>query len=507
MSATAVAEPYPRIADKSSSSMLGRLFEIDLSRPFAFVALAIAFVASRAPFINIGYGTDPDAWRVAQSGYWLWDNHEFYPSRLPGYPIPEFASAAVIKGGWLATNSLTLLVSLVGVWFFARIVRELGLPNRALIVAGFAFTPLLWINSMTTMDYMWALTFILASYYFLIKEQTGWSALLLGCAAASRSTSLLMIVPFLVYLWRDGRRDETRDFIVWTIAVPVLAYLPIAWRYGAGFLTFYDTKVAYLNVLRLLGKDTLGLIGAMGVLGATALSLPRLLKLPRDFVHDKNVSVWVIAIVIALLVFSRLPHESAYLIPLYPFGFLIMAKYFQRFVLLGAVSLIVLAGFVDLTSPGDEINRRAFTHARLGQGLVLSNRDTMNAQLKFTHDIENADIPDNSIVSIGFIFPQFAVLNRDTFEPGLLEEDTSSISQLSDKGKAEDKARKKIFVWLLDYADFEKYKKQNYNFYYTQDAGRSTAALYDYRPGIVGEKLIDVGRGPSGSSGAARTDR
>ena len=89
----------------------------------------------------------------------------------------------------------------------------------------------------------------------------------------------------------------------------------------------------------------------------------------------------------------------------------------------------------------------------------------------------------------------------------MLEEDTSSISQLSDKGKAEDKARKKIFVWLLDYADFEKYKKQNYNFYYTQDAGRSTAALYDYRPGIVGEKLIDVGRGPSGGSGAARTDR
>ena len=108
-----------------------------------------------------------------------------------------------------STNSLTLLVSLVGVWFFARIVRELGLPNRALIVAGFAFTPLLWINGMTTMDYMWALTFILASYYFLIKEQTGWSALLLGCAAASRSTSLLMIVPFLVYLWRDGRRDPT----------------------------------------------------------------------------------------------------------------------------------------------------------------------------------------------------------------------------------------------------------------------------------------------------------
>ncbi len=507
MSATAVAEPYTPATRTRSSSGISRVFEIDLSQPIAFVALAIAFVASRAPFINIGYGTDPDAWRVAQSGYWLWDNHEFFPSRLPGYPIPEFASAAVIKGGWLATNSLTVLVSLIGVWFFARIVRELELPNRGLIVVGFAFTPLLWINSMTTMDYMWALTFILGSYYFLIKEQTGWAALLLGCAAASRSTSLLMIVPFLVYLWRDGRGDETRDFVVWTLAVPVVAYLPIAWRYGAGFLTFYDAKVGYLNVLRLLGKDCLGLIGATGVIVASAISLPRLIKLPRDFVRDKNVSVWVIAIVIALAVFSRLPHEAAYLIPLYPFGFFIMARYFQRFVLLGAVSLIVFAGFVDLTSPGDNINQRAFTHAHLGQGLLLSNRDTMKAQIQFVHDIENADIPDNSVISLGFVFPEFAVLNRDRLQPGLLEEDTSSISQLSDKGKSEDVAHKKIYVWLLSYADYEKYKAQGYGFYYTQDAGRSTAALYGYRPGIVGEKLIDVGRGPSGNSGAARTDR
>ena len=507
MSSAAVAEQATRRREMTHSNAVERILNFDLSQPLAFLGLAMAYVASRAPFVNIGFGTDPDAWRVAQSGYWLWDQHSFYPSRLPGYPIPEFASAAVIKGDWLATNSLTVLVSLVGLWFFARIVRELGLPNRGLLVAGFAFTPLLWINSMTTMDYMWALTFILASYYCLIKERTGLAGLLLGCAAASRSTSLLLIVPFLVYLWRDGKRAETRDFVVWTLAVPVIAYLPIAWRYGAGFLTFYDTKIGYLNVLRLLGKDCLGLIGATGVILAIVISLPRLAMLPRDFMRDKNVSVWVLSIVIALLVFSRLPHESAYLIPLYPFGFFIMAKYFQRWVLAGALSLIVLAGFVDLTSPGDNINIRAFTHAHLGQGLVLSNRDTMYSQLRFVHDIETAEIPDQSVVSLGFIFPEFAVLNRNRLEPGILEKDTSSISQLSDQGKSEDVQHKKLFVWLLDYKEFEKYKRLGYGFFYTQDAGRSTAALYDYRPGIVGEKLLDFGRGPSGSSGAARTDR
>jgi len=37
-------------------------------------------------------------------------------------------------GGHLATNSLTVAVSLLGLWFFARIVAKIELPNRALVV-------------------------------------------------------------------------------------------------------------------------------------------------------------------------------------------------------------------------------------------------------------------------------------------------------------------------------------------------------------------------------------
>jgi len=97
---------------------------------------------------------------------------------------------------------------------------------------------------MTTMDYMYALTFILGCYYFLIIEETAPAGVMLGLAAASRSTSILFMVPFLVYLWRDGKRGESRDFIVWSIFVPLVAYLPVVWKYGPSFLSFYDSQVA-----------------------------------------------------------------------------------------------------------------------------------------------------------------------------------------------------------------------------------------------------------------------
>ncbi|HEY8171470.1 MAG TPA: hypothetical protein VIH21_00160 [Dehalococcoidia bacterium] len=506
MTAT-VAEAQTTEHRRSASDGLARALEFDFAQPLAFLALAAAYLLSRLPFINIGYGTDPDSWRVALTGYWLWDHHEYYPSRLPGYPIPELASAAVIKGGWLATNMLTVLISLAGLWFFARIVAKLDVPNRAVLVVAFAFTPLLWINSMTTMDYMWALTFMLASYYFLIGRNVAVAGIMLGLAVGSRSTSIAMVLPFAVYLWRDGRKDEIRSFVVAMLGVAILAWAPIYWKYGPSMFNFYDSKVGYLAVLRLLGKDCLGLIGSIAVLAAIIVSLPRLARLPMDALHDKHVDVWLLAIIVTAITFARLPHEAAYLIPIYPFGLLLMGRYFQKWALAGAVGVIVLAGFVDLTSPGDEINGEAFTHARLGRGLVLSNRDTMLAQRSFVRELGKQEFADRSVVAIGFVYPQFAVQNRNRFEVGMLEKDRGSISQLSDKGKLEDKEHDIIYVWLLDYKNFTRYKALTYNYRYTQDAGRSTVALYDYRPGLLGGTIIDLGRTPSGGSGAARTDR
>ncbi len=496
-----------RVRTEQPASMLSRVLNLDFAHPLAFAALAMAYVISRAPFVNISYGTDPDAWRLALTGFWLWDHGEFYPSRLPGYPVPELGTALVVKGGYLATNSLTVIISIIGLWFFAAIVSKLQVPNRALAVAGFAFTPLIWINSMTTMDYMWALTFTLGAYYFVIERRSFLAGVMLGLAIGSRSTAALMLVPLAAYMWRDGLKHELRPFTVTVLSAALIAWIPVYWKYGLSFLDFYDSRVGYLNVLRLLGKDTLGLLGAMAVIAATVVSLPRLIRLPRDAIRDKHVMVWVLAITMTAFSFARLPHEAAYLIPVYPFGFLIMARYFNRYVFAAAVSVIVLAGFVDLTSPGDEINSEAFTNAQLGRGLILSNSDTMRAQISYTDDLIARDFEPDTVVAVGFVYPMLAVRERDHLQIGILRKDKDAISQLSDLGKAYDEERRILYVWLLDYDEFQTKKNQGAHIWYTLDAGRSSVGLHGYRPGLYDAKLLDLGRLPSGGSGAARTDR
>jgi hypothetical protein len=503
---TTTALPEERQQSPAWLSRAGpeRAFSLDLSRPWAFAVLALAFVASRVPWIDNGYGTKPDAWRIALSGYWLWDQHEFYPSRLPGYPIPELSYAAVIKGGWLATNSLTIAISLLGLWFFANIVREVRLPAPALIVVGFAFQPLLWINSMNTMDYAWALTFILGAYYFLLRSNVFVAGLMLGLAVSSRIPSAAFLLPYCIYIWRSGRRHEIRGFVVSVVAVAIIAFSPIMWKYGPSFLNYYDAKVGYRDVIRLVAKDAFGLAGTLALGIGILVSLPRLLKLPRDVIRDKDVMVWAMAAVLIVLVFLRLPHEAAYLIPLFPFGFLLIGKYFRTGVLACVIPVMLIAGFVDLTTSNHQVGLSSFGHLRVGQGMLLSNRDTMRAQLAYTHRIERMDVPNQGTVIIGFSYPQFAVLNRDRLQLGLLRKDKSSISQLTDTGKAVDTGRQITYVWLLDYADFTKALPKG-PIYYTLDAGRSTLALYDFRPGLMGGNvhLIDFGVGPSGEQDQA----
>ncbi|HWQ28574.1 MAG TPA: hypothetical protein VNN12_06080 [Dehalococcoidia bacterium] len=506
---TAEAPAVERVRALSIPRAFERALEVDFTRPLAFAALAAAFVGSRIPWLWHGYGTDPDAWRVALTANYLWDHGEYWPSRLPGYPLHEFVTAAFIKGGAPATNFSTVLASLAGVWVFARLVRELRLPSSGLLTVAFAFAPLLWINSATTMDYMWALTFGLAAYLAAIRERPLLAGALVGVAAGFRLTYLGMTLPLALYLWRSGRLREALPLLLGAAVVAGIAFSPVLWVYRLDFWNFYDQKVPLLNFLRLLGKDGLGLVGAIWTLAALAIAAPRFLSLPRDLRRDAHIWMWLGVVVLYAVSFTRLPHEIAYLIPLFPFGFFLMARYFPRWLLASTLIVILLAGFVDLTSPGDEIDTEAFTNARIGKGMLLSSLETMDNQVNFANEVrDDIPIPEHSVVMMGFTYPHFAVLNHDRFENAILEKDYRAISMLSDRGVTIDHGRDVLYVWLLKYETFLELRRKGYRFFYVPDAARSTVNVFGYRPGYYGAEELATSRdSPSEGTGAASTDR
>ena len=487
---------------------LNRLLTTDFTQTRPFAVLATVFTLARLPFINYGHGTDPDAWRVAMTAHHLLDTGKYFPSRLPGNPLHELIITVFIPGGWLAANLATALAALVGVYLFARIVKHHGLPYPGLLTMGFAFTPLLFINSIATMDYMWTLTFILASYLSMLQGRSLWAGVFIGLAIGCRLQSVILLPAFAYFLWRTNDWREVIPMGMAAGGIAGLCFAPVLAVYGPDFLNYYDASVGYQDVIRLLGKEALGILGGLGVLAGAAISLPRLMKLPGDAIRDPLVGTWLLVIAIYFASFTRLPHEIAYLIPVFPFGLMIMARYFTRVALMGALSAIVLAGIVDITTESDAIGPSSFTTASVGRGLILSNAVTMDAQKEFVEGIMEAQVPEHSVVMSGFVFPQLAVRERDHLDARILQRDYGAISMLSDRGEAVDEERDIRYVWLLTYETFEALRSQGYNLFLVPDAAGGTAALYDYRPTLLGASFLKLDKqSPSAGKGTASTDR
>ena len=469
-----------------------RFADLEFTSPLAFTVLAVVYVASRIPWLDQGYGNDPDAWRVALSAQHFWSEGEYLPSRLPGFPLHELVTAAVWEQGWVWTNLSTVLISLAGVYLFARVAREMELPNRGILTLGFAFAPFLWINSVMTIDYMWALTFLLAAYLALLRRSPTLAGVCLGIAAGFRLTSLAMLLPFWLLLARTGRRGEIFSLTRMSAAIVLFAYLPVLMEYGFKLLNFYDESVSWEVVVRSLGKDGLGVIGALAVLAALALSVRRLRRFPGDLLRDPQVLTWTTAVLVFAALYARLPHEVAYLIPIFPFGFFLLSRYVGRWLLLPAIVVVVLAGFVDLHSSDDtlDIGTNTVTSARLGDGMLFTDLETRQDQLDYARELreitagEKLELP--ALVVVGSIYPELAMLFRDELEIVVLDEDDrEAISPLSDPGRACDPSCDVLgsvqYVSLLDSDRLGQLIREGMLVYFTADAARRTLALFGYR--------------------------
>jgi hypothetical protein len=94
------------------------------------IGLILAFgFLSRVPFVGPGFGSDSDAWRVANSARRLAETGVYVPSRMPSYPLHEFTSAALYKiHPSMMVWASVAFAALAGV-VLAAILANLGFRN------------------------------------------------------------------------------------------------------------------------------------------------------------------------------------------------------------------------------------------------------------------------------------------------------------------------------------------------------------------------------------------
>ena len=331
-------------------------------------AILVLVAISRVPFVGGGLGARSDAWRVGLSTHCLLSGQGYHLSRKPGYPLTEFVCTPLraldeqLGGRLLAINCFMLAVTLACVLLFYVIAKRLGVRSLWLLVLTFAFNPLVWQESLGTMGYVFALTWVLAGVYALLRRRMWIAGVLLGCAVGARLTSCLAVIPMGYLVWRNRRR--MRDVCAFCLLsgavgaawmIPVLCVQGVRILPGADPVPSFLKKWAWVLAYKGIGLNAF-LILVAGLVWAHRRIVRVLLK-----ERDRDTIFLLLCVAPVLILCLVKPYFAGYVLPAVPFALIFLDKVLGRKLLYAFCLASVLNGFV--VAPGIDRDRHRRTGA------------------------------------------------------------------------------------------------------------------------------------------------
>lgn len=369
--------------------------------------MSISFVlvlGSRLPFLDAGYGTPGDGWRVGRVARELATTGQYSVSRFPGYPVQEIVCSWIWRGGPFALNGASAALSAVAAVAFAAIARHLGLRYWWLGALAFAATPIVFFSSVCAKDYIWAVALILLSLWSALQKKSIIAGLFLGLAAGCRLTSLGLLPAIAILLVGQTRGRETCHAIMQLVGAAlgaaVIVFSPVWLRYGTGFFTFYES-FGRPSPWKIFSRATVEVWGSFGLI-ALALVLG---LMPFRRVSSLSPNKWILGsldagIIFELALYLRLPHEAAYLLPVVPLALLLVFGSAPPSVVRCFCFVLLFSSFIDISPAG------------LAPGVVLRDHAERLQTLTRIRDFLTyaQTLPGRNVIVVGGWQPQIAVL-------------------------------------------------------------------------------------------------
>ncbi len=324
------------------------------------IIIGISVFLTRLPWISNGLGMDSDGDRVLNAAINLARTGVYNPSRFPAYPLPEYVDGLLVYFDLSSPFWLNLPVALLsgvcsGViyyWF-----KSFSPIKGALIALAFAFTPAVYLASTGPLDYLYGITFITLSLA-VPRRYVIQKGVFLGLAASSRLSYVFGVVPVvLLFLdklsWENVKANSKNMVLICLVsgAVTILFELPLYVHYKLAWLHFEDDFDLKETIQLLVGNTTFRMFGVLGSVCVYALIAAAVynFKKNRELFKQPVFRPLLVMAVIYFLVFLRLPHEAAYLmpvlLPLYAFLVLSLPKYYS-FALIFCLAVSNLLGSV-----------------------------------------------------------------------------------------------------------------------------------------------------------------
>jgi len=213
-------------------------------------------------------------------------------------------------------------------------LRALGFKHYLYAAFAFAFTPVVFISSTYTIDYMLAMAFVIAAFYYIThSSRWGWvgASVFLGLAIGCRTTAAAMLLPFCFFLFQFSKERVARIllFTFVTILVGCITYIPVIKTYGVTFIaTYFDTadRFPVPPLAKIIYKASIGVWGFIGMLVLVGCAAHVIRNRKQIMIENKERKILIaclITILLYMVIYIRVPHKSAFLVPMVPFFIMI----------------------------------------------------------------------------------------------------------------------------------------------------------------------------------------
>jgi hypothetical protein len=320
--------------------------------------------------------------------------------------VYEYLTALSAWSAPWVSNAVTALFSVASFVLFAMIARELGVRRYLLIALAFAMTPVVYLSSCCTMDYIPALAGQLAATYAVLRRRPVLAGVLLGLAIGCRITAGALALPLCLWILLSTARSaalrQCLAFGITLLLTAALCFVPVWRRYGVDFFAFYDNgwypplDLVFTRALPLVW-GTLGLLALLGVL-CTAPLYHRFTRAALADARTRPALVLaLVAVALYLIAFLRLPDEAGYLLPAVPFVLLAIALLTPPPAQVALAAALLLSSWIGWQGARPTL-----------EGPIVEDHLVRESQQRSTREIIDAvaGLPANATIVCGWVLPR-----------------------------------------------------------------------------------------------------
>jgi len=277
--------------------------------------LAVALV----PLVLLGPGTDLDTGAVIRSGRRLVDTGNYVPSRAPGAPVHEALVGLLDRiGGTVATNLGSLVMAGACLVAIVALLRRSGVGRVGLVVAVVAANPWFLLAASSTVDFLWALAFLLASAVLVRDRRPVGAGACAALAVGCRASTVVLVAALVLAEALDQRGGRRRAALLALVAAggAAVLYVPSFLASDAS-LAFAQNDVPASTALVQVGRFAVKDLYFFGPFAAVVLLLcaPAALRALSRWRTDWLVRFAATGLVASQLVFLRFPWKVGHLLP------------------------------------------------------------------------------------------------------------------------------------------------------------------------------------------------